>query len=300
MKKKIMFLVSSILIVSSLAGCNSATVNKNPVSNSTYSQVTNIKTEAGNFKVYDYGKYKLHAYATQDSLNDEAFIIEGPDSLVGIELPSFTKNLDMWKDYISSLNKPMKSIFLANHPTGIDYVKGMTIYGTQETADSINGGAVATITQGLYATFGNDFHAGDETVKINKVIPAGKITVDGIEFNVISRGDTYDLEVPALNIIFTHMLGKTTHSILTSNAHIDSMLAVLKEYQDNNYTLILSAHSTPEGQDAVTEKIGYLKKIKELASEYKTSEEFKSAMKEAFPNYDGENYLDMTAGYLYK
>lgn len=59
-------------------------------------------------------------------------------------------------------------------------------------------------------------------------------------------------------------------------------------------------HGGPEVQDAVAEKISYLNKTKEIMQQSKTADEFKANMKAAFPAYDGENYLDMTAGFLYK
>lgn len=59
-------------------------------------------------------------------------------------------------------------------------------------------------------------------------------------------------------------------------------------------------HGGPEGQDAVAEKISYLNKTKEIMQQSKTADEFKAAMQAAFPAYDGLNYLDMTAGFLYK
>lgn len=43
-----------------------------------------------------------------------------------------------------------------------------------------------------------------------------------------------------------------------------------------------------------------IEKAKELAAANGTAEDFIHAMQEAFPNYDGENYLEMTAGCLYQ
>lgn len=299
MKKKMIFLLSTLML-SGFTACGNVTSKENSTAKLNYSAITKVALEAGNFTIYDYGKIKLHAYATEDALDDEAFIIEGPDTLVGIELPSFTKNLDAWKNYISTLNKPMKDIFLSNHVTGASYIKGMTVYGTQGTKEAVTKGATFATTQGLHKIFGDDFHGGNEMAQINKIIPTGTITAGGIEFKVIDRGDAYDLEIPSLNIIYTHMLGKNVHSIMTNTAHMDSMLTILKEYQDSGYDMILSAHSAPEGQDAVTEKIAYIIKAKELAEKYTTGKEFISAMKNAFPNYSGENYLEMTAGFLYQ
>ena len=75
---------------------------------------------------------------------------------------------------------------------------------------------------------------------------------------------------------------------------------MLKEYQAAGYAMILTSHGGPEGQDAVAEKIAYLNKTKEIMQQSKTADEFKANMKAAFPAYNGENYLDMTAGFLYK
>lgn len=131
-------------------------------------------------------------------------------------------------------------------------------------------------------------------------IVEGKKALAGVDFEVIDRGESYDLAIPSINVIYTHMLGKTTHSILTSAAHIEAFLQMLKEYQAAGYAMILTSHGGPKGQDAVAEKISYLNNTKEIMQQSKTADEFKANMKAAFPDYDGENYLDMTAGFLYK
>ena len=178
-------------------------------------------------------------------------------------------------------------------------VEGMNVYGTQGAQDSIASGSTYATTQGLYETFGDDFHGGADLANINKVV-SGTVTVAGIDFNLIDCGETYDLEIPSMNAVYTHMLGKTCHSILTSTAHMDSMIETLKGYQSAGYDMILSAHSGVEGQDAVAEKIAYVEKAKELAASCENAEAFMTAMKEAFPDYIGENYLEMSAGYLYQ
>lgn len=297
MKKKVVFLLSSILLVGALTGCGNINTKAGA---ETAPVVITKQAESGSFTVYDYGKIKLHAYATNDPLADEAFIVESPDALIGIELPSFTKDLDTWKNYIAGLNKPMNDIFIADHPAGASYVKNMNVYGTETAKESIENGAAAAITQGLYQAFGNSFHGGDDVVKINKVVPEGKVTVGGVEFNIINNGYSYDIEIPALNVIHTHMLGKDVHSIMVSFENMDYMVNILEGYQKAGYSMILSSHYVPEGQDAVTEKIAYIKTVKEFAEKYSDKQEFIDAVKKQFPNYSGENYLEMTAGYLYQ
>jgi hypothetical protein len=56
----------------------------------------------------------------------------------------------------------------------------------------------------------------------------------------------------------------------------------------------------PETQAGVMQKLVYLKKVKELADKSLNRQEFISAVKEAFPSYKGENYLEMSASMLFK
>ena len=296
MKKKIALLLTTFTMVSCLSVCNAEASDK---AETVVPTIHDAAVESGSVTVYDFGASKLHVYNTGDALGDVAYIVEGKDALIGIELPSFTANLDAWQNYIAGLDKPMNDLFLCDHATGASYVEGMNVYGTQGAQDSIASGSTYATTQGLYETFGDDFHGGADLANINKVV-SGTVTVAGIDFNLIDCGETYDLEIPSMNAVYTHMLGKTCHSILTSTAHMDSMIETLKGYQSAGYDMILSAHSGVEGQDAVAEKIAYVEKAKELAASCENAEAFMTAMKEAFPDYIGENYLEMSAGYLYQ
>lgn len=305
MKKTITLLFVAVLMVCTLAACGQSNNDDKsdigsdtPVTESKEPTVTNVDLETASVTVYDYDGIKLHAFYSNDALGDVAYIIESEEGLVGVELPSFTEGLNEWEAYRESLNKTMSDMFICDHVTGASYVEGMTIYGTQGAKDSIESGSTFATTQGLYETFGDDFHGGDDMVEVNKVV-SGTVTVCGIEFNLIDHGETYDLEIPEMNVVYTHMLGETSHSIITSTEHADTMLATLKDYQSKDYDMILSAHSGAETQTAVTAKIAYVEKVKELAASCDNAEEFTEAMKTEYPDYSGDNYLEMTAGYLF-
>jgi hypothetical protein len=253
---------------------------------------------AGTVSVYDMGGTKLHAYNTGDALGDACFIIEGANGLVAVELPSFTKDLTAWSDYAKSLKKPMKDVFVVAHATGASFVPGMTVYGNEAANKAIAGGSTKAITDGLQQAFGKDFHGGADMVQVNKVV-TGPVKVAGIGFEVIDAGDGYDLVIPEMNVIYTHMLGKTTHSIMPSTAAMDGMLKTLRGYQKAGYKLVLSSHAGVEGQDAVAEKIAYVEKARKLAQTSGSADKFIADMKAAFPKYNGDNYLQMTAGFLF-
>ena len=95
------------------------------------------------------------------------------------------------------------------------------------------------------------------------------------------------------------MMGSNVHNILTGNAHIDAYIAQLESYKAKKYSLILTSHYVPEEITAVDTKISYLKQVRKFASTCKDATEFTTAMKSAFPSYEGENYLQITAGILF-
>ncbi len=247
--------------------------------------------------VYDFEGQRLHAFATQDALGDVCYLVESGQGLVGIEMPPFTADLDAWKEYTESLGKPLEAVFTDNHAAGIGYIEGVTVIATQNAADSQVSGSVRATADGLAATFGADFHA--DAPEVTKIVGAGTVEVAGISFEVLDDGDTYRLAIPSMNAIYTHMLGATTHSILASREAMDVMIAQLKDYQAKGYALILTSHGLPEGQDAVAAKIAYVEKAEEIADECSTATEFIDAMNAEFPGYDGANYLEMSAGYLF-
>ena len=176
--------------------------------------------------------------------------------------------LDAWKDYVESLGKPMNDIFIVCHPAGASYIKVMNVYGTEGAQKSIVSGSTGATTQGLFAAFGADFHGGDDTAAITDTV-SGKVQLAGVDFEVIDRGESYDLAIPSINVIYTHMLGKTTHSILTSAAHIEAFLQMLKEYQAAGYAMILTSHGGPEDRMPLPKKSAIFIKPKKSCSRAK-------------------------------
>ena len=191
----------------------------------------------------------------------------------------------------------MNNIWVDAHPSGGDYLDGVSVWGTQAAEDAIEGGSTQATASGLAQTFGDAWDPNNAA--IDSFAQEGPVTVGGIDFKVINSADTYDLVIPAANCVYTHMLGQTVHSIVVSHEAADATIAALQGYQQAGYALVLPGHTMPEDQQAVADKIAYLQKLEEIPGESSTADEFKTAMLEAFPGYSGENYLEMTAGYLF-
>ena len=264
-------------------------MNKN-----TFTKVTLAK---GEMNVYDFGGIKLHAYKTNDFIDDEVFLVEKNGKAVVIESPCFFDNNKELEEYIDGLKVETAGMLVAYHGAGAQCLKNVPKYATANAKEySENGGGKALIDN-FTAAFGEIF---DNSIhEITNVIGASKVTIGGIDFIITPTQEAFDIEIPEINAVYTHMLGHDCHSIVAGAGHADAIIAQLKEYIEKGYDLILTSHYTPEDLKDAETKIAYLENLKEIAAACKTADEFKEKVKERYGNYSGGNYLDMTAGFFF-
>lgn len=257
-----------------------------------------VALELGAVTVYDFGAIKLHAYNTGDVLGDACYLLESDEGVVMLETSAFTDNLVQWKNYIDLLGKPIAGALLAYHPNGIELFGDVTIYATENALASWGeGGSIRALTDGFIASFG-DAVAANHPATAQVVNFGDTVTLAGMDFIIRQEGDAaYGVEIPAINCVYLHMLGSDCHNILTSREHISAFIEELSGFQ---YALVLTSHYMPEGESAVQAKIAYLEKTLELVDSCADADAFTQAMNQAFPDYSGANYLEMTAGMLYQ
>lgn len=263
-------------------------------------KLSEVKLVSGTVQVYNFDNEKLHVYATNDALSDYSFLLETADGLVGIEAPAFNDNLNEYVEYINGLGKPLSDIFISSHPTGADtdLYANARVHATQTVIDAIaDGGSVKGLTEGFVQAFGDSFNAN--VVTVTDVIEAGTTMAGGLEFVITENGDGYDIKIPAINSVYTHMMGSDVHNILSSVQHMDAMIAQFQGYQADGVNLVLTSHYAPETLDAVAVKIAYLEKAKDFAKESANAAQFIEKMKAEFLTYGGVNYLEMSAGMLF-
>ncbi|MDR3071397.1 MAG: hypothetical protein LBU29_02245 [Endomicrobium sp.] len=181
----------------------------------------------------------------------------------------------------------------------------MRKYSTNGAQEYAKNGTGKILVNEFSVAFGKDFDA--TIAEITDIIVGENINIGGIDFSVVypsctlkCNREAFDIEIPEINSICTHMLGADYHSMITGENDIDSLVRDLKNYVAKKYDLILTSHHTPENLSAVEIKIAYLEKIKILIRESISAEEFKDKVKKEYPVYLGENYLDMTAARLFK
>jgi hypothetical protein len=255
---------------------------------------TEKKLPKGEVRIYNFTGIRLHAYITNDPFADESFLFETPQELIGLESPLFKDNLAEYADYIQSLKKPLNCFILAYHPGGSSIFTESRFYTTETAKKSmLQGGSINAMINEFSGIFGGQIDT--DIPAVLHIIKAGRVTLGDVEFIVKNTKESFDVEIPAINSVYTHMIGANCHNILESTNHIDSMIKQMEEYEAKKYSLILTTHDTPAGIKITGEKKAYLEKIKQLALTSKDRAGFIAEAKKNFPGYAGENYLEMSA-----
>lgn len=256
-----------------------------------------IKLEKGEMNVYDFGGVKLHAYRTNDFIDDEVFLLEKDGAAVLIESPCFFDNNRELEAYLAGKNLTVAGMLLSYHMAGGSFLPEAKKYATRN-ADAYGhaGGGRALIDQ-FTSAFGDVFDHSIHTV--TDYLVEGPVVISGIKFDITATPDAFDVEIPELGVVYTHMLGHDCHSIVAGAGHADALIGQLKGYLDKGYSLVLTSHYTPEDLKDVQLKIDYLESLKEIAARCANAGEFKAEVKNRYGGYSGENYLDMTAGFFF-
>lgn len=255
----------------------------------------NIKLEKGEVNIYDFGNIKLHAYKTNDFIDDEVFIVEKNGKAVIIESPCFFDNIAELEKYLSDLE--VCGILTAYHMAGASFLPDVRKYATKNADEYGHNGEGMALIDKFTKAFGDIFDNSIHTV--TDYIKSGIINVGGIDFIIHQTPDAFDIEIPEVNTVYTHMLGHDCHSIVAGSAHADMIISQLKEYISKGIDLILTSHYTPEDLKDAQTKIDYLEDLKDISKKCKTADEFKASVKKKYNNYSGENYLNMTAEFFF-
>ena len=256
---------------------------------------TKIGLNKGEVNVYNFGTIKLHAYKTNDLMSDEVFIVEKNGQSVVIESPCFFDNEKEFSDYVKDLN--VVGVLVSYHAAGGSFLANVKKYGTKSAKNYAESGGGKALIDNFTKAFGDTFD--NKLHKITEILNSGEVIIGGIRFVIVPNDEAYTIQIPEINAVYMHMLGHDCHSIVAGKNHADAIIAELNEYINKDFCFILTSHYTPEDLKDAQTKITYLQNLKKLASECENANQFKVSVKECYPNYDGENYLDMTANMFF-
>ncbi len=256
---------------------------------------TTVRLSCGEVHIYDFGGVKLHACQTGDPLADEVFLWEKDGQFVVLEPPCFTDSIAALSGYLAG--KTVAGVLVAYHGAGASFLPGVPKYSTANAVDYVQSGGGKALIDQFTAAFGTAFDSSIHP--ISHILSEGPVTIGGMEFVIRPTADAFDVEIPETNAIYTHMLGHDCHSIVAGADHADAMIAQLKTCIQAGYSLILTSHYTPEDLIDAQTKIEYLEQLKAIAANCRDGKTFRAQVRERYPAYSGENYLDMTAGFFF-
>jgi hypothetical protein len=253
--------------------------------------------EIGHVQVFSLGDIKLHAYSTNDPLGDVVYLLEKNGLGIVLEQPNFVDSIKAFEKYIKSLNIDIKGVIPAYHMPG-KFLVDVPRYTTKTADDYARKGRGQQAAANFAQTFNGKFD--DTLVKTNHIIKGDTLTIAGIDLLVLPNAEAFDLVIPEIKALYIHMLGHDTHSIIESVAQASGMIQTLQDHLKNEYELILTSHHAPETAADVLLKIDYLKDLVLTESKAKNKDDFIDKMRMAYPECKKEDYLEMTAGMLFK
>ena len=256
---------------------------------------TTVKLGKGEMYVYDFGNIRLHAYRTNDLINDEVFIAEKNGKAVVLESPCFFDNNAELESYLKDYE--VCGMLIAYHDAGGSFLQDVPKYATQNAKDYGETGGGKALIDNFTKVFGAAFDGSLHNIA--NIINDGKLTLGGMDFVITSTPDAYNVDIPEMNAVYTHMLGHDCHSIVAGSGHADAIIGELEGHIARGVSLILTSHYTPEDLKDAQTKIDYITELKAVAEKCSTAESFKEEVKKLYPEYSGENYLDMTAGMFF-
>lgn len=247
----------------------------------------------GEIEVYKYGNFTLHSYTpARKPLPDVSFIIEGADGFIVLEQPSLQEGIAEFKDYLSTLNKPVVKVVSSYHTNNMNEWEPsllVTIEGMPEFANSRSNGDANKVVPANIAT-----------------IPAdSKQTWIGTEFKFIPALKSSPF--PAADVIiagkvyYAHSAPSIGHPRrINSKDAVEQQLAYFKGLKNSGCELFIGSHGSIARMNAIDFQIAYFEKMKEVLGTATSKEEFINHMKASFYGLGGENNLTANADNLYK
>ena len=256
-----------------------------------------VTLDKGRVDVYTKNGLTLYAYQTRDAIDDEVFILAKAGRGVVIELPCFYDNIRELTAFLAKEGVTVEGKLVAYHAAGASFLPEVPAYGTASSVAYNATGGGAGLVAGFQNAFGDSFDAG--ICGVDRVLEEGETEIAGIRFVVKPNAEAFDLELPELNCVYTHMMGHDCHSIVAGCLHADGIISQLNYYIRRGFDLVLTAHYTPEDLKDAQTKVDYLTALKEIALTCESAGEMKEKVLARYPHYSGMNYLDMTVGFFF-
>ncbi len=211
------------------------------------------------------------------SLSNGTYIIESASSLVVIDTQYASGDPENFRAAVDSLDKPIAKVLITHdHP---DHVGGLNT-------------AFADAPVATTATVAGLIDAGDREVEVLD----GSFTVDGVEYVAEEYLDAEAaaqmvITLPDHDAVFTgDLVFNEVHLFLTSD--LDNWISILEALELDSPASVYPGHGLPAGPDVYAETIGYIRTAQANLSSSTSSDQYRAAMIDAYPDWKEPSLID--------
>lgn len=251
---------------------------------------------------------KVHTYMSPSPMfANTSHIIELRNELIIVDGQFFAPYAVELKKFADSLGKPVTRFYISHdHPDHYigfgDAFPNVTVYALAETKASIEKTGQSVLEQ-RQAQFGPMI-----ATKLNKpsaIQQPGEETIGNVKF--IFEKSLNNESAVSLVIKLPELGVYIAQDIVYNKIHLfiegdtkgweNALRKILKE---KTYTIVLSGHGKEGKAELLKENLNYLAFVNETILKSKNKEEYKAAILKKFPEYGGEQLIDIYLNYYLK
>jgi hypothetical protein len=257
-----------------------------------------IKLNKGEVYIYDFGEIKLHAYKTNDPLNNEVYILEKKQEALIVETPCFSENIKELEQYLSLSKLKIAGILVMYRAIGANFLPDVKRYSTKNAVRDCREGIGKIVIDYHIRTYRELFDSSAPV--IHEYINDSETVIAGIRIKLLDTSPkTFNVEFPDINAAYIQLIGPHVHSVIHHKADIIYIITHLKSVLAKDYDLVLTPYYSLETLKDIQNKIEYFRYLHSVAGLAKTPEEFRKIVHKNYPNYQGKKLLDRTIEFFF-
>lgn len=250
-------------------------------------------------------KVKVHTYMSPSAMfANTSHVIELKNELIIVDGQFFAPYALELKEFTDSLGKPVTRFYVSHdHPDHYigfgDAFPNVPVYALAETKAAIEQAGQGVLEQ-RQAQFGPMIAS-----KLNKpsvVQQPGEETIGNVKFifkKSVNNESAVSLliKLPELGVYFAQDIVYNKIHLFIEGDTKGWETALHQIIKEKTYQTILSGHGKEGGIELLNENLNYLAFVNETILKSKDKEEFKAAILKKYPEYGGEQLVDIYLDY---
>ncbi|MFN7912748.1 MAG: MBL fold metallo-hydrolase [Bacteroidota bacterium] len=251
---------------------------------------------------------KVHTYMSPTAMfANTSHIIELKNELIIVDGQFFAPYALELKKFTDSIGKPVTRFYISHdHPDHFigfgDAFPDVKVYALAETKTSIEQTGQGVLEQ-RQAQFGPMI-----ATKLNKpsvIQQPGEETIGNVKFifeKSLNNESTVSLviKLPELGVYIAQDIVYNKIHLFIEGDTKGWETALNKIIKEKTYKTILAGHGKEGGEKLLKENLTYLAFVNETITKSKNKEEFKAAIIKKYPEYGGEQLVDIYLNYYLK